>query len=317
MTQPLKIVMYHYVRDLENSRYPEIRGLSTSRFEQQIAFLKENFTVVSPQAVIEAAHGGQGLPENACMLTFDDGYIDHYTTVFPILMENDMTAFFSMPGRILREKRLLDVNKIHYTLAAESMEVLWPKFKKLLVRTLKENDLPSMEEYWNRCNLTSRFDPPEVIFIKRMLQVELPEDIRNGLADRLYDEVVGVPENVMVKELYMSPEQMKLMKRMGMVFGIHGYEHAWLNRMTKEQAERDMEMALDAMDGIVDREGWIICYPYGSHSMEVEEIAKEKGAALGVITRSATAYIGQDSPFQLPRLDTNDFPPVSSNYLKL
>lgn len=317
MNSALKIVMYHYVRDLKNSRYPNIRGLSTERFKQQIAFLKENFTVVSPQAVIEAANSDGQLPDNACFLTFDDGYIDHYDTVFPILMENDMTAFFSMPGRILTERRLLDVNKIHYILAAAELDDLWKVFKDMLEPSLRQNGLRTMEEYWNSCNLQSRFDPPEVIFIKRMLQVELPIDLRNELTDELFNKIVGVPENAMVQELYMSPEQMRLMKRMGMVFGIHGYEHAWLNRMTHEEAAKDMDMALDAMDGIVDPQGWIMCYPYGSHSDDVERIAKSKGAVLGVTTQLRTADLKKDSPFQLPRLDTNDFPPVSDNYLTL
>lgn len=317
MNSALKIVMYHYVRDLHNSRYPEIRGLSTEKFLQQIAFFKENYTVVSPQKVIEAAYSDKKLPENACLLTFDDGYIDHYNTVFPILTANGMSAFFSMPGRILKEQKLLDVNKIHYILAAADMRELWGKFKVLLEERLKENGLPSLDEYWNKCSLTSRFDPPEVIFIKRMLQVELPVRLRGTLTDELYDMFVCVPENVMVRELYMSPQQMKLMTHMGMVFGIHGYEHAWLNRMSPTEAANDIDMALEAMDGIVDKDGWIMCYPYGSHSETVEMLAKEKGAVLGVTTQSRTADIKEDSVFQLPRLDTNDFPPMSCNYLSL
>lgn len=317
MNSTLKIVMYHYVRDLKNSRYPNIRGLSTDRFLQQIAFLKEHFTVVSPQEVIEAAGTDGLLPDNACLLTFDDGYIDHYDTVFPILAENGMTAFFSMPGRILRERRLLDVNKIHYILAAAPMEELWKVFQDMLEPSLRQNGLPTMQEYWENCDLQSRFDPPEVIFIKRMLQVELPVELRNELTDQLFTRIVGVSENAMVQELYMSPEQMRLMKRMGMVFGIHGYEHAWLNRMTREEAARDMDLALEAMEGIVDPTGWIMCYPYGSHSDDVEQIARSKGAVLGVTTQLRTADLRKDSPFQLPRLDTNDFPPVSDNYLTL
>lgn len=34
------IVMYHYVRDLANSRFPQIRGLDYSLFKKQIEFFK-------------------------------------------------------------------------------------------------------------------------------------------------------------------------------------------------------------------------------------------------------------------------------------
>lgn len=71
------------------------------------------------------------------------------------------------------------------------------------------------------------------------------------------------------------------------------------------------------MDGIVDKDGWIICYPYGSYSKQVEEIAKKKGAVLGITTKSMAADTERDGVFSLPRLDTNDFPPISSKFKEL
>ena len=50
----LQIIMYHYVRDLENSRYPRIRGLSADNFLKQIDFLSNQFSFVTPQDVIES-----------------------------------------------------------------------------------------------------------------------------------------------------------------------------------------------------------------------------------------------------------------------
>lgn len=313
----LQIIMYHYVRDLQNSRYPNIRGLSDKNFIKQIDYLAANYTFVTPQDVIEAYVGNGKLPSNACLLTFDDGYSDHFNTVFPILENRGIKGFFSMPGRIFKEGKLLDVNKIHYILAASDWKRVWKVFIDRLKIILEENHLPSCEEYWESCNLNSRFDPPEIIFIKRMLQVELPIKLREEFTDWLYKEIVGVPENVMIRELYMSREQMKLMKKSGMVFGIHGYEHAWLNRMTFSEAEDDIKKALDAMEGIVDEDGWIICYPYGSHSKQVEEIAKNEGAVLGITTKSMAADTKRDGAFSLPRLDTNDFPPISSKFKEL
>lgn len=43
----LHIAMYHYVRNLQNSRYPEIKGLDVHLFRDQIEFMKKNFNVVT------------------------------------------------------------------------------------------------------------------------------------------------------------------------------------------------------------------------------------------------------------------------------
>ena len=129
----LFVVMYHYVRDLEMSRYPAIKGLDYELFKQQIIFFKENFRVVTMEEVVEAASGGKELPEKALLLTFDDGYIDHYIFVLPVLKANRIQGSFFMPGKTLMEDVLLDVNKVHFILASSEK-------KQLLIKVLKQMD---------------------------------------------------------------------------------------------------------------------------------------------------------------------------------
>lgn len=114
----LHIVMYHYTRDLKHGRYPRIKGLDYELFRQQIHFLKEQFNIISMEEAIEAADGSYDLPENALLLTFDDGYVDNYTCVLPILEEAKVQGSFFIPGKTFTTHQLLDVNKIHFILAS-------------------------------------------------------------------------------------------------------------------------------------------------------------------------------------------------------
>lgn len=123
------VIMYHYVRNLQGSRYPQIKGLELQYFKQQISFLKENqFQFVSLQDVMER----RKLGKNSVLLTFDDGYLDHYLNVFPILIENGISGLFSMPAKIIREKKVLDVNKIHFILASAHVLAVRDKLFALL-----------------------------------------------------------------------------------------------------------------------------------------------------------------------------------------
>ncbi len=61
----LYIVMYHYVRELKKSRYPNIKGLDFNLFKQQIAFFEKNFNIITMEQVINAIKGNGELPENA------------------------------------------------------------------------------------------------------------------------------------------------------------------------------------------------------------------------------------------------------------
>ena len=93
----LTIVMYHYVRELERTRYPAIKGRRTSEFRAQLAWLRRHHTPVTMAEVVHASRSGDPLPPRAVLLTFDDGYADHYTNVFPLLFDAGVQGAFFPP----------------------------------------------------------------------------------------------------------------------------------------------------------------------------------------------------------------------------
>lgn len=316
MNQRFRIIMYHYVRELPNTRYPGIKGLLTTQFHAQVRFLKDSgFHFLSMNDVLEAAHGGKALPENGILLTFDDGYIDHYTNVFPVLDEYNIPGFFSMPGKIIREKKLLDVNRIHFILASTPVEKIIPRlFRELDYYRGHEFDIPSNAQLYEKLAVANRFDDADTIFVKRVLQVELPPMLRDIITKHIFELCIGVPEDRFSEELYLSMDQVRMMHRHGMTWGIHGYDHSWMNRMDADTLHKDISDALDVFEDVVDRNNWICCYPYGSVSDDVIRCASSLGAVGGLSTEVRVADLSKDNIFSLPRLDTNDFPPKSSNY---
>jgi peptidoglycan/xylan/chitin deacetylase (PgdA/CDA1 family) len=307
--------MYHYTRDLTHSRYPEIKGMDVPVFRKQIEWMKNNFNIVTMEQVIEAVNGGNSLPERALLLTFDDGYIDNYTYAFPILEEFGVQGSFFIPGKTFATHQLLDVNKIHYILASADIMQLTEDVKNQMdYYRGKEFDYAPTDELFNEYAVPNRFDNKETIFVKRMLQTVLPEKLRNIISSNLFEKYVGVSEEQLAYELYMTEEQMRTMKRHGMFFGIHGYDHYWLGNLPAEQMRTDISQALDTMDEFIDRKCWVMNFPYGNYNQDVLDYIKEKGACVGLTTDVRVADTGKDMPLTLPRLDCNDFPPKSERY---
>lgn len=314
----LYIAMYHYTRDLTHSRYQEIKGLDINLFREQIEFMKENFNIVCMEQVIDAVQGKSSLPENALLLTFDDGYIDNYTYAMPILEEAKVQGSFFIPGKTFTTHQLLDVNKIHYILAsAEINELMKDVCAKMDYYRGQEYDFPSNQDLINEYAKPNRFDSAETIFVKRMLQTALPEKLRNKMSSELFEKYVGVTEEQLAYELYMTEEQIRTMKRHGMFIGIHGYDHYWLGNLSTEQMHEDIDKALEVMDGFVDRKCWVMNYPYGNYSEDVLKYVCGKGACVGLTTAVQIADLKRDRALELPRLDCNDFPPKSKNYRRL
>lgn len=306
------IVMYHYVRDLTHSRYPEIKGLDVSMFEEQLQYIKEHFQVIRMEELITAYETEEfsDLPERPLLLTFDDGYIDHYTVVYPLLQKYGMQGSFFPNAKAVKEHRLLDVNKIHHILATAPIDELVQDCFSCMDQYRAEGiNLPGNEELFSELAVANRWDPGEVIFVKRLLQNRLPEDIRGEIASALFEKYVGISEDVFARELYMNRDQIRCMKEGGMFFGLHGYDHYWLGKMPKEQMEADIEKALDYFSDVIDRNKWVMNYPYGNYNPDVIECIRNKGCRLGITVEARAARLGQDDRHELPRLDTNDLPP--------
>ncbi len=312
--QKLYIVMYHYIRNLKYSRFPEIKGLDLQLFKEQIQFFKEHFNIIKMEDVIAAYTDNYSLPEKAILLTFDDGYSDNYLNVFPILKEENIQGSF-FPGKTFVEHQLLDVNKVHSVLASTNITNLVQEvFKQLDYYRGKEFDIPSNEELFREYAKEERFDKKEVIFVKRILQTALPEKLRNIIASNIFAKYVGLSEEKFAYELYMNYDQIKCMKKSGMYIGLHGYDHYWLGNLESRKMEQDIDKALEVMSEVINPRLWVMNYPYGSYNDNVVNYIQNKGCALGLTTDLGIANLSINNKYLLPRLDTNDFPPKSENY---
>ncbi len=315
----LYVVMYHYTRDLKRSRYPRLKGLDIDAFEKQIAFFVKNFNVVTMEQVIEVWNGDYKLPPNSLLLTFDDGYIDNYTVAFPILVKYGIQGSFFIPGRIINEQVLLDVNRIHFILASigDDKDLMRDVLREIQNARSEGCEIPPDEELIKKYAVPNRFDTAETIFVKRVLQTAINEEIRGKICGKLFHKYVGIEEKVFAQELYMNRDQVRLMKKDGMFIGLHGYEHYWLGKLDNKQMQSDIDKMLETMGDFIDEDRWVFNYPYGNYNDCVLREIEKRGCVLGMTTECRVADVNSDNRLMIPRLDCNDFPPKSDNYIKM
>lgn len=311
----LTVVMYHYVRDLKNSRYPAIKGCDVRDFREQVLFIKKHYTPVTVEQVIESYNGGDKLPPHAILLTFDDAYADHFTYAFPILEHEHIQGVFFPPVKAVTEHVVLDVNKVHFILActpAEKMPSLLEELRGMIMQNKEQYGLDSFDAYFEKLAVANRFDPKEVIFVKRLLQVALPEELRCKMTTGLFEKTVGMDESMFSRELYMTIDQIKCMVDCGMHIGSHGYAHYWLSSLSKDKQEYEIAKSIEFINMVGgDVNNWTIGYPYGDYNDDTIALLKKHGCRMGFTTRVAVANLdggGEDALYKLPRLDVNDLP---------
>jgi len=260
--------MYHYVRQLKGSKYPNIKGLSVDLFREQLKYITKYYAVVRMEEVIEATQTKQNLPENALLLTFDDGYKDHLTYVLPILKEFGVQGSFFPPANAVLENKVLDVNKIHYVLASvDDSTLLIKEIFEMLDQNREKYNLKDNSYYFNKLALANRFDSKEIIFIKRILQRELPLELRKKMIDQLFQKYVTKDEKSFAKELYLNLDELRYLKKQGMFIGSHSHSHFWLNTLDKELQEKEIDLSLKFLKNVgCDLDNWVMCYPYGGYN---------------------------------------------------
>lgn len=114
------ILMYHYIR--ENPDPNDTLGADLSvtpdMFTQQLTYLKSHgFSTISLDDLVLALAGSRDLPPKPIILTFDDGYDDVYTAVYPLLRASGMvgtsyvvTSFIGKPG-YMDEREVVEIDK--------------------------------------------------------------------------------------------------------------------------------------------------------------------------------------------------------------
>lgn len=89
------ILLYHYVEYVADKRDTIRQSLNIQPyfFEQQVKTLKEaNYTFLTASDLADILDGKKSLPTKPVLLTFDDGYRDFYTDVYPILKKYNVKA---------------------------------------------------------------------------------------------------------------------------------------------------------------------------------------------------------------------------------
>lgn len=308
------IITYHYVRDLENSRYPDLKALDYNLFKRQIEFIAKKYSVITMERLIDACYIGTELPKNAALLAFDDGYVDHYTHVFPILNKYSFQGSFFVPVQPIMENKMMDVNKIHYLLESIRTDCIIKDIEGFLDAYREEYNLPSFEYFYKQFSEHNRFDDLDTMFVKRFLQRWDNVKLKSQLINQLFGEFVeflnedSEREEVLAHELYMNIDQIKDMHEAGMYIGAHTNTHPHLGSLPVDDQIAEIQESKKFIESIgTPAEYLTLSYPYGSHNDPTKQLLKTMfGFKFGIGIDHGTFDTETGDRFNVPRIDCND-----------
>jgi len=291
-------VNYHYVHEEGLFPYAGIYPMSPVRFKSQLIALARHFEFVSGADLL-AALSGKKLPDNACIITFDDGLTCQYENALPILDELGIPALFFCSLRPNDTGKALSVHQLHYVRANCPPEKMQAWFRAFCA----DHDIsPAGETDLAVAKQTYRYDTEEAALFKYALNHKFPQPLREKFMAASFAEIVP-DEAAWCRDFYMSTAQMEALYQRGYL-GSHTYSHFPLGTLSPSEITEELRQNLVFMG---KRPLPFVAYPYGSREAATPQVAQEaaKYHQIG-FTMERAINLNLEYPLMLARVDCND-----------
>lgn len=111
----LPTLMYHHIEDMNKAKSEGHANLSVAPdvFRNQLTYLRsKGYIATFPNTVIDFFDKGVKPNTKSVLLTFDDGYDDFYTNVYPLLKEFGMKAVLFLPTGLANNPGYVTWNQV-------------------------------------------------------------------------------------------------------------------------------------------------------------------------------------------------------------
>ena len=139
----LLALMYHHIGHTEKTDEQYPFTIPPQQFEKQLDLLaKHGFTPIGINTLEEVRQTGKPLPEKPVLLTFDDGYQDAFTALFPILQKRRIPAvIFLITDYIGKKEGYLTWEQVYQMKQSGLVDFGSHTCGHLRLRSLEEKDI--------------------------------------------------------------------------------------------------------------------------------------------------------------------------------
>jgi peptidoglycan/xylan/chitin deacetylase (PgdA/CDA1 family) len=258
----LRVVMYHYVRDLPHTPFPKLKGMLLDDFRHQVGELAAQFEMASLESAMDFLTGEYRPRRDLCLLTFDDGLKEHFTDVTPILHEKRIRGVFFLITGCLEEKKVAPVHMNHFLLATLDFEQYADAFFRKCVELCPDAFAPLNVDS-GRAAQTYPWDTPEVARFKYLFNFGMEASLRDRAVHDLFTQHI-CDEAAFAESLYITWEEARKMQKSGMAFGGHTHQHKPLANLPAAELTWDLETCSQLLHKhLLPQAVWSFSYPYG------------------------------------------------------
>ena len=279
------ILRYHSVGNV-NPLICQTITISLAAFEEQVRYFSKNFTTISMNALIDCLRNKRPFPQNALVLTFDDGYADNYDAA-RILHKYGLTGLFYITAGCI-----------------ESEENFWiAEVRHLLGHTQHPQVCLSLPHEIYTASLNTQAERvaamDRLTYLLKTVDVSCREELRVRLRTQL-DDVASFPHDLM-----LTWGHLKDMVAMGMEIGAHTMTHANLPSAQPDEAWFEIAESRTTLEKRLGIKVSHFAYPNGGSVQHYNDRVKAQVKQAGFLsaTTSRSGIVSHKSDhFEIKRV---------------
>lgn len=267
------VLMYHRVLvDPENEMVPVQPGMYVTRrsFMKQLDYLTKHYNVIKLADLLEM-QDKEKESEKHCSITFDDGWIDNYEVVFPVLAERNIPATFFLATNYIGTNKWFWPEEVAYFLLKYS-----PKTRSAI---LAQVEIPiEIKQLFVKINPRDTAMLTKLVYNLKLL----PTDQLLKIITIVRDSIKYVLPEL---SLMMSWANVLEMHSSGLAdFQPHTHNHQILTMVDIKTVEVEIKRSKDVIERKLNKIVDCFCYPSGRYSDKIIDILRKNNIKYAVTT---------------------------------
>jgi len=286
----LLVLCYHSVIPCKTDfkKWQVRNAVEVHEFRRQLEFLVKRYAPISEQDLYESLVEDEPLPNNAVLVTFDDGYWNNREFAMPELERYEVPALFFLATNYVGRDKLL------WTQELDELVMTWP-FEKMPWPSHETTSVPK--------------SPRQREMLAQQLRAcckRLPVAVTELFIKELRARVPHVENDSAVSCLYefMSWDDVRDLNNRGFGIGSHTATHPILSRANRERIQQEMVQSKFRIEQeLNERCRWFAFPNGGKHdvSSTATKCSRETGYVGAFVLRGGRSCAGTD-PHRIDRV---------------
>jgi peptidoglycan/xylan/chitin deacetylase (PgdA/CDA1 family) len=250
------VLMYHGFTDKdrhEGIENDEGKHLHVERFREQMEYLRRYHNPISLVQLIDYYCNHGAIPDNAVIITMDDGYKSNYELAYPVLRKFGVPATIFLTVDFVDRKHFLWFDRVEYAINMTKIEAA-----ELQIGSDTEQIFLDMQDSDAKMRSSQQ--------VKQKIK-SMPQELKEMVVDSLEHRLgCSLRDSNSFPDIYLPMEWQDVLEivRSDIIsFGSHTVTHVIMTKCSVEAAKREASFSKQYIEDKTGLECKFFCYPNG------------------------------------------------------